>query len=516
MTFNIGIDCGSTYSCVAIVKSSDGNNGVSVAETITNEDGFRVTPSFVTHHGEETTVGLVAQQALIRNPRQTIRGTKYMLGMSFDEPSVAKANGRQPCRSEEVNGFPVFNVDLCDEEGNEISKSYTPEDITSKILLKLKETSESYLSDEVSAAVVAVPTYFTTLQKNSYLKALRDADIKVLGMISEPAAAMLAYGIGQTAQGKIEDHNVVVVDVGATCVDVTVVKVLNGMYTVLSSSHNENVGGEVCDKKLFGFFCDEFKRKNRCDLTENKRACSKLMAECERVKRHLSSATNAACHVDSLFEGIDYHTQVPRGRFEMLCQSFFSSCSGTVKSAVEESGLALNEITDVVFSGGASSIPKMRQTVCDLFASATIHSHINPDEVVAQGAAMQADIMAQDEPISQCDEEGYEIEVAAKNVGIALADGKMHCLFTEGTPAPLSRHFDFCVQKDQENAIIRVFEGNNELAEKNDLICEICLNDLSAEEEAVRVRVTASLKENGSLRITAQDFQTGKCVNVVA
>jgi len=374
----VGIDLGTTYSCVGVFQHGK-------VEIIANDQGNRTTPSYVAFTDTERLIGDAAKNQVAMNPTQTIFDAKRLIGRKFEDSAVQSDMKHWPFEVVSADGKPKIEVTYKDEK-----KTFFPEEISSMVLTKMKETAEAYLGKTVTNAVITVPAYFNDSQRQATKDAGTIAGLNVLRIINEPTAAAIAYGLDKKAVG---ERNVLIFDLGGGTFDVSILSIDDGIFEVKSTAGDTHLGGEDFDNRLVTHFVQEFKRKHKKDLTTNKRALRRLRTACERAKRTLSSSTQASIEIDSLFEGTDFYTSITRARFEELNADLFRSTMDPVEKALRDAKLDKSVIHDIVLVGGSTRIPKVQRLLQDLFNGKELNKSINPDEAVAYGAAVQAAIL---------------------------------------------------------------------------------------------------------------------------
>merc|ERR1711977_423539 len=376
----VGIDLGTTYSCVGVWK----NDGV---EIIANDQGNRTTPSYVAFTDSERLIGDAAKNQVARNPEHTVFDAKRLIGRKFADPIVQADIKLWPFKVIAGSGDkPMIVVNFMGEE-----KKFHPEEISSMILIKMKETAEAYLGTKVNDAVVTVPAYFNDSQRQATKDAGSISGLNVLRIINEPTAAAIAYGLDKKASG---ERNVLIYDMGGGPFDVSLLTIEDGIFEVKATAGDTHLGGEDFDNRVVDFCIQDFKRKNRGkDLTGNNRAIRRLRTQCERAKRTLSSSTQATIEIDSLFDGVDYTCSLSRARFEELCMDYFRNSMGPVEKCMRDSGIDKKNVHEVVLVGGSTRIPKVQAMIQEFFNGKEPCKSINPDEAVAYGAAVQAAIL---------------------------------------------------------------------------------------------------------------------------
>jgi len=381
MTFEgaIGIDLGTTYSCVGVWQNER-------VEIIANDQGNRTTPSYVAFTDTERLIGDAAKNQVAMNPSNTVFDAKRLIGRKFSESVVQADMKHWPFKVlTRGDDKPLIEVQFKGE-----TKTFYPEEISSMVLVKMKEIAESYLGKEVKKAVVTVPAYFNDSQRQATKDAGAIAGLEVLRIINEPTAAAIAYGLDKMAD---KERNVLIFDLGGGTFDVTLLTIDGGIFEVKATNGDTHLGGEDFDNRMVNHFVEEFKRKHKKDMSTNQRALRRLRTACERAKRTLSSATQATVEIDSLFDGIDFYSQITRARFEELCGDLFRGTLGPVERVLQDAKMDKRAVHDVVLVGGSTRIPKVQQLVSDFFGGKELNKSINPDEAVAYGAAVQAYIL---------------------------------------------------------------------------------------------------------------------------
>jgi len=488
----IGIDLGTTYSCVGVFKNGN-------VDIIANDQGNRTTPSYVAFTETERMVGEAAKNQAAMNPTNTVFDAKRLIGRRFDDSTVQGDMKHWPFAVESDGGKPVIVVDYKGEK-----QKFRPEQVSSMVLGKMRETAEAYLGGKVTDAVVTVPAYFNDSQRQATKDAGTIAGLNVLRIINEPTAAAIAYGLGQKGNMSGE-KNILIYDLGGGTFDVSLLSIDDGVFEVKATAGDTHLGGEDFDNILVDYFVQEFKRKYRKDITTNLRALRRLRTACERAKRTLSSATQANIEVDSLFEGIDFNSTITRARFEDLCGNMFRDTLGPVEKVLKDSGLDKKQIDEVVLVGGSTRIPKVQQLVSEFFGGKELCKSINPDEAVAYGAAVQAAILTGDK--SETTQSLVLIDVAPLSLGIETAGGIMAKIVERNTPIPCSKSQIFSTYSDNQTAVtIQVYEGERARTKDNNLLGRFDLTGIPPAPRGVpQIEVTFEIDSNGILNVTAMD-----------
>jgi len=377
----IGINFGTSYSSIAYINQ-DGR-----PDCIANEDGDRQIASVITFSGVEELTGTRAQEQIVRNPDKTVAQFRAALGVSFADLKSLNASAAPVINKDDI---PSYSISLNDEAEPVI---FSAQDITVKYLRRLRESGEAFLGKKITGAILSIPSFFTELQREALKEAATVAGINVLQLIHESSAAALACGVGQDK--KNQDKTVLVGDLGGHSFDVTVISVRSGIYTILATAHDTNLGGAHLDELLVTHFSTEFKKKSKIDISGNRKALAKMRAACEITKRTLSQSTVSPCSVESLADGIDFHSNINRTRFDIMATKFFNRCADTIEEVLRKSDLDASEIDEVLLVGGSARIPKLTAKMRSLFPEKTTFlSGYEPDEVIAYGCAIQANLIA--------------------------------------------------------------------------------------------------------------------------
>ncbi|XP_062027403.1 heat shock cognate 70 kDa protein-like isoform X1 [Rosa rugosa] len=494
----IGIDLGTTYSCVGVWQHGH-------VEIIANDQGNRTTPSYVAFTDTGRLIGEAAKNQASMNPIHTVFDAKRLIGRRFNDASVKSDMKFWPFKVRGVDNKPMIVVNYNNEE-----KRFAAEEISSMILVKMREIAEAYLGSTVKNVVVTVPAYFNDFQRQATKDAGIIAGMNVLRIINEPTAAAIAYGLDRkytTVGGK----NVLIFDLGGGTFDVSLLKIEEGIFEVKATTGDTHLGGEDFDNTMMNYFVQEFKRKHEKDISKNPKALRRLRTSCERAKRILSSSTQTIIEIDSLYDGIDFSSTITRARFEEQNMDLFKKCMEPVDKCLKDAEMDRSSVHDVVLIGGSTRIPKVQQLLREFFNGKELCKSINPDEAVAYGAAVQAAILGGEGNIEKV-QDVLLLDVTPLSLGIESDNGKMSVVVPRNTTIPTTKESVFTtVQSGQQCVEFPVYEGESIIAKQNRLLGIFELKGIQCAPKGVpQLNVCFNIDANGIMVVSAEDKSTKK------
>ncbi|KDN45617.1 putative SSB2-heat shock protein of HSP70 family, cytosolic [Tilletiaria anomala UBC 951] len=495
----IGIDLGTTYSCVGWWVNER-------VEIIANDQGNRTTPSYVAFTESERLIGDAAKNQAAMNPRQTVFDAKRLIGRRFDDPDVKKDMTHWPFTVIDKDGSPFIEVEYLGEK-----KQFSPQEISSMVLTKMKEIAEAKIGKEVKKAVVTVPAYFNDSQRLATKDAGAIAGLDVLRIINEPTAAAIAYGLDSKSS---TEKNVLIFDLGGGTFDVSLLNITGGVFAVKATAGDTHLGGEDFDNSLLDHFKKEFERKHKLDISGDPRATRRLRSACERAKRTLSSVTQTTVEVDSLFQGVDASFQITRARFEEINAAAFKSTIDPVAKVLKDAKMSSEKVDDIVLVGGSTRIPKIQSLVSEFFGGRQLNKSINPDEAVAYGAAVQAAVLTNQ--TSDKTQDLLLLDVAPLSLGVAMQGDVFGVVVPRNTPIPTNKTRVFTTVEDNQTQVtFPVYEGERTQCKDNRLLGEFELTGIPpAPRGTVELLTTFEVDANGLLKVTAQEKTSGRKANI--
>ena len=503
MEICVGIDLGTTYSCVGIYQNGQ------VEIVIDPHTGSRTIASYVSFGENERTIGNIAKSQSTMNPKNTIYDTKRFIGMNFSDPKIQEIIPRYPFTIKGDNNDKIyFEVDYKNE-----TKKFYPEEISAMLLSKMKEMAEEYTGKKATKSVITIPAHFADSQRNATKSAGKIAGFEeVLRIINEPTSAGLAYGIEKNNSSR--EINILIVDVGGGTADMSILSIDGGLYETKGTAGDKFLGGSDIDNKIVEYMIAEFKRKFKCDPSSSPKAIKRFKNAAENVKKNLSTSTTSSIEIESAFEGNDYNSSITRAKFEQICSPIFDKCITLIKQVMDDTDTKINDINEIVLVGGSTRIPKLQSMISEYFNNKQLNKSINPDEAVCYGAAIQGAILT-----GTNDEKTKDlllVDCCSLNLGIKTNGAIMTPLIEKNSAIPIKKSQTFSTAENNQPAVtIEVLEGVSPIADKNRKLGSFNLEGIPPMPRGQpQIEVTFSLDANSILTVSALEKSSGNTKNI--
>lgn len=495
----IGIDLGTTFSCVGVWINGK-------VEIIPNESGNRTTPSYVAFTQSDHLIGDDAKSQVSMNPTNTIFDAKRLIGRNYDDPVLQNDLKYWSFKVINSNNKPQFEVMYKGE-----TVHYSPEQISSMVLQKMKQSASTYLGKEVTDAVITVPAYFNDSQRQATKDAGRIAGLNVLRIINEPTAAALAYGLDKISDKEV---NVLIFDCGGGTHDITLLSLCDGIFEVKATAGDSHLGGEDFDNRIVNYCINDFTKKHGVDPSSSAKSIRRLRTQCEKAKRTLSGTNQTTIEIESFFNGIDYSTVITRSKFEELCEDLFKKTIDPIRQVLQDAKVDKTSVAEIVLVGGSTRIPRIKQMISEYFCGKKLNESVNPDEAVAYGAAIQAAILSNNE--HEALDKIVLVDVTPLTLGIETAGKIMAPIIDRNTTIPCKRSKVFSTYSDNQPSVtIQIFEGERKFTTDNNLLGTFNLEGITPAPRGVpQIEVTFDLDANGILNVTALDKANNKTKNI--